>query len=110
MRPRLVRYYGPDYDNLKHGYVYQVHCLYSHGFMLIDDHHIAWLFSFYKPARYSGFYTTFAPKNWGQRKGARTMTKFTRAELRNILGVACTEGIENRQQAVLSFSVCKIEK
>lgn len=39
MRPRLVRYYGPDYDNLKHGYVYQVHCLYSHGFMLIDDHH-----------------------------------------------------------------------
>ncbi len=38
------------------------------------------------------------------------MTKFTRAELRNILGVACTEGIENRQQAVLSFSVCKIEK
>ena len=39
MRPRLVRYYGPDYDNLKHGHVYQVHCLYSHGFMLIDDHH-----------------------------------------------------------------------
>lgn len=39
MRPRLVRYYGPDYDNLKHGYVYQVHCLYSHGFMLIDEHH-----------------------------------------------------------------------
>lgn len=38
MRPRLVRYYGPDYDNLKHGRVYQVHCLYSHGFMLIDDH------------------------------------------------------------------------
>ena len=39
MRPRLVRYYGLDYDNLKHGHVYQVHCLYSHGFMLIDDHH-----------------------------------------------------------------------
>ena len=39
MCPRLVRYYGPDYDNLKHGHVYQVHCLYSHGFMLIDDHH-----------------------------------------------------------------------
>ena len=39
MRPRLVRYYGPDYDNLKHGHVYLVHCLYSHGFMLIDDHH-----------------------------------------------------------------------
>lgn len=39
MRPRLVRYYGSDYDNLKHGHVYQVHCLYSHGFMLIDDHH-----------------------------------------------------------------------
>ena len=38
MCPRLVRYYGPDYDNLKHGHVYQVHCLYSHGFMLIDDH------------------------------------------------------------------------
>ena len=39
MRPCLVRYYGPDYDNLKHGHVYQVHCLYSHGFMLIDDYH-----------------------------------------------------------------------
>ena len=38
MRPRLVRYYGPDYDNLKHGRCYKVHCLYSHGFMLIDDH------------------------------------------------------------------------
>lgn len=38
MRPRLVRYCGPDYHNLKHGYVYQVHPLYLHGFMLIDCH------------------------------------------------------------------------
>ena len=38
MCPRLVRYFGPDYDNLKHGRCYKVHCLYSHGFMLIDDH------------------------------------------------------------------------
>ena len=62
--------------------------------------HIAWFFSFFKPARYSSFYTMFAPKNWSQRKGARTMTKFTRAELRNIFGVACTEDIENRLVAL----------
>ena len=41
---------------------------------------IAWFFSFFKPA----------------------MTKFTRAELRNILGVACTEDIENRLVALLT--------
>lgn len=39
MCPRLVLYYGPDYDNLKHGHVYQVQFLFSHGFMLIDDYH-----------------------------------------------------------------------
>ena len=47
-------------------------------FEISDDKRIAWLFSLFKPA----------------------MTKFTRAELRNILGVACTEGIENRLVAL----------
>lgn len=37
MRPKKVRYYGPDYPNLTHGRIYKVYCLYSHGFMLIDN-------------------------------------------------------------------------
>lgn len=38
MCPRLVLYNGPDYDNLKYGRCYIVNCLYSHGFMVIDDY------------------------------------------------------------------------
>nr|DAM45439.1 MAG TPA: hypothetical protein [Caudoviricetes sp.] len=54
-----------------------------------------------KPARHSGFYTTFAPEELGPRKRrTNNMAKFTRAEIRNILGDACTEEIENRLVAL----------
>jgi hypothetical protein len=54
-----------------------------------------------KPAKHSGFYTTFAPEELGPRKRrTKNMAKFTRAEIRNILGEACTEEIENRLVAL----------
>lgn len=37
MALRKVRYYGPDYPNIKHGHIYRVKCLHSHGFFLLDD-------------------------------------------------------------------------
>jgi hypothetical protein len=47
------------------------------------------------------FYTTFAPEELGPRKRrTNNMAKFTRAEIRNILGEACTEEIENRLVAL----------
>jgi hypothetical protein len=54
-----------------------------------------------KPAIYSGFYTTFAPEELGPKKRrTNNMAEFTRAEIRNILGEACTEEIENRLVAL----------
>jgi hypothetical protein len=54
-----------------------------------------------KPAKHSGFYTTFAPEELGPKKRrTNNMAKFTRAEIRNILGEACTEEIENRLVAL----------
>ena len=58
------------------------------------------LFLLVKPAKHSGFYTTFAPKNRAKEKENDNMAKYTRAEIRNILGEACTEEIENRLVAL----------